>query len=102
MWFHHEVNIKIALGDVVASGDMTEKQRNQLLRDMTAEVGELVVRNNYLKPRPFLWPLKAASMLDVHTRLMRMLELADSTVIEALPDADEIQKRRSAGLGLYA
>ncbi|HEY7563201.1 MAG TPA: NAD-glutamate dehydrogenase domain-containing protein, partial [Gaiellaceae bacterium] len=27
----HEVNIKILLGDVVSSGDMTEKQRNELL-----------------------------------------------------------------------
>ena len=101
----HEVNIKIALGDVVASGDMTEKQRNQLLRDMTAEVGELVVRNNYLQTQALsLAAHQAASMLDVHTRLMRMLEREArlDRHIEALPDADEIQKRRSAGLGLYA
>ena len=40
----HEVNIKILLGEVVASGDMTLKQRNELLGEMTDEVAELVLR----------------------------------------------------------
>ncbi|HWQ11976.1 MAG TPA: NAD-glutamate dehydrogenase domain-containing protein, partial [Roseiflexaceae bacterium] len=40
----HEVNIKILLNQVVAAGDMTEKQRNQLLAQMTDEVAELVLR----------------------------------------------------------
>ena len=43
----HEVNIKILLNAVVANGDMTVKQRNTLLAEMTDEVGELVLRNNY-------------------------------------------------------
>ena len=45
----HEVNIKILLNAVVAGGDMTEKQRNQLLAAMTDEVAELVLRNNILQ-----------------------------------------------------
>ncbi len=43
----HEVNIKIVLGDVVQSGDMTMKQRDKLLSRMTEEVGTLVLRDNY-------------------------------------------------------
>lgn len=43
----HEVNIKILLNAVVADGDMTVKQRNKLLAEMTDEVGHLVLRNNY-------------------------------------------------------
>ncbi|OEV10233.1 hypothetical protein AN219_30160, partial [Streptomyces nanshensis] len=43
----HEVNIKILLNSVVAEGDMTVKQRNALLAEMTDEVGMLVLRNNY-------------------------------------------------------
>ncbi len=43
----HEVNIKILLNDIVANGDMTLKQRNQLLLEMTEEVAELVLKNNY-------------------------------------------------------
>ena len=43
----HEVNIKILLNGVVADGDMTVKQRNKLLAEMTDEVAQLVLRNNY-------------------------------------------------------
>ena len=43
----HEVNIKILLDRVVADGDLTEKQRNALLAEMTDEVADLVLRDNY-------------------------------------------------------
>lgn len=43
----HEVNIKILLNERVRSGKMTLRQRNQMLRAMTPEVSELVLRNNY-------------------------------------------------------
>ena len=43
----HEVNIKILLDRVVADGDLTEKQRNALLAEMTDEVAALVLRDNY-------------------------------------------------------
>ncbi len=43
----HEVNIKILLNETVANGDLTRKQRNQLLADMTDEVAQLVLHNNY-------------------------------------------------------
>src|SRR4030095_2388487 len=37
----HEVNIKILLNGLVTEGDMTVKQRNKLLAEMTDEVGAL-------------------------------------------------------------
>ena len=43
----HEVNIKILLDQVVRDGDLTGKQRNLLLAEMTDEVGRLVLRDNY-------------------------------------------------------
>ncbi|HEX2684040.1 MAG TPA: NAD-glutamate dehydrogenase domain-containing protein, partial [Ferruginibacter sp.] len=43
----HEVNAKILLNEVVANGDLTAKQRNQLLAEMTDNVAELVLKNNY-------------------------------------------------------
>lgn len=43
----HEVNIKILLNDIVAKGDLTEKQRNKLLVDMTNEIAEDVLLDNY-------------------------------------------------------
>ena len=41
-----EVNVKILLGSVVAAGDMTIKQRDRLLAEMTDEVAALVLRDN--------------------------------------------------------
>ncbi len=43
----HEVNIKILIDGKVASGDLTDKQRNNLLVKMTDSVSELVLTNNY-------------------------------------------------------
>src|SRR5690606_25710228 len=43
----HEVNIKILLNELVANGDLTRKQRDQLLVEMTDEVAQLVLHNNY-------------------------------------------------------
>ncbi len=43
----HEVNIKILIDDVVRSGDLTVKHRNQLLAQMTDSVAELVLLDNY-------------------------------------------------------
>ena len=54
----HEVNIKVLLNEVVSGGDMTGKQRNRLLEEMTGEVAELVLRNNYLQTQALsvAWP----------------------------------------------
>lgn len=57
----HEVNIKILIDEVVKRGDMTDKQRNQLLADMTGEVSELVLRDNY----------RQTQALDLAERLSR-------------------------------
>jgi glutamate dehydrogenase len=44
-----EVNIKILLDGEVADGDLTRKQRDALLGEMTDEVAALVLRDNYLQ-----------------------------------------------------
>ena len=101
----HEVNIKILLNDVVGAGDMTEKQRNLLLAEMTDEVAELVLRNNYLQTQALsLAGAQAHSLLEVHVRLIRALERSGDLdpAIEFLPDADEIEERASLGRGLSA
>ncbi|MHA1113268.1 MAG: NAD-glutamate dehydrogenase domain-containing protein, partial [Alphaproteobacteria bacterium] len=99
----HEVNIKILLGDVVARGDMTMKQRDNLLARMTDEVGALVLRDNYQQPQA-LTVIEAQGLdgLDGQERLMRALErkgLLDRS-IEFLPDEEALAERREAGKGL--
>ena len=42
-----EVNIKVLLNGAVADGDLTVKQRDELLVDMTPAVAELVLKDNY-------------------------------------------------------
>ncbi|HZC52564.1 MAG TPA: NAD-glutamate dehydrogenase domain-containing protein, partial [Mycobacterium sp.] len=42
----HEVNIKILLDAVVADGEMTVRQRDRLLAEMTDEVAAMVLRDN--------------------------------------------------------
>ena len=101
----HEVNIKILLNDVVGAGDMTEKQRNRLLAEMTDEVAELVLRNNYLQTQALsVAASQSISLLEVHARLMRALERSGDLdpAIEFLPGADEIEERASLGRGLTA
>ncbi|WP_269531886.1 NAD-glutamate dehydrogenase [Chitinimonas sp. BJYL2] len=99
----HEVNIKILLGRLTQAGDMTLKQRNSLLADMTDNVSELVLRDNYLQTAAISLELKQAkSLLSVHTRFMQGLEKAGrlSRRIEYLPNDAQIADRQANGHGL--
>jgi glutamate dehydrogenase len=99
----HEVNIKILLDSVVADGDLTGKQRNELLAEMTEAVGERVLRGSYTQTQALsLARAQAPAMLDVHDRVMRYFEHAGrlDRALEALPDAEMIADRRTAGQGL--
>jgi glutamate dehydrogenase len=99
----HEVNIKILLDAVVDDGDLTAKQRNLLLEEMTDEVGRLVLRDNY-EQNVLLGNARrqAPSMLPVHHRFLRALE-ADGALdraLEHLPAEAEIAERVEQRLGL--
>uniref|UniRef100_UPI0035B4CF96 NAD-glutamate dehydrogenase n=1 Tax=Chitinimonas sp. TaxID=1934313 RepID=UPI0035B4CF96 len=99
----HEVNIKILLGRLLQAGDMTLKQRNALLADMTDNVGELVLRDNYLQTAAISLELKQAkSLLSVHGRFMQGLERAGklSRRIEYLPNDVQLAERQAGGRGL--
>ena len=99
----HEVNIKILLDAVVADGDLTAKQRNKLLAEMTDAVGERVLRGSYLQTQALSLALaQAPAMLDVHDRMMRRLEQTGrlDRDLEALPDGEEVGERRAAHIGL--
>jgi glutamate dehydrogenase len=92
----HEVNIKVLLDGVVADGDLTPKQRNQLLVDMTSAVAERVLRDNYEQTETLsLAEEQSASMADVHARFITSLERtrALDRELEALPGESEISER---------
>jgi glutamate dehydrogenase len=101
----HEVNLKILLDRVVKDGDLTEKQRNQLLVEMTDEVAQLVLRDNYEQNLALANALDhAPSMLHVHEEWIRRLE-RDGVLnreIEGLPPIREVKRRADSGEGLTA
>ena len=93
----HEVNIKILLDEVVERGDMTQKQRNQLLAEMTGEVSDLVLLGNYRQTQA----LDLSERLSRHgvgpyRRFINELEAAGQLdrELEFLP-ADEVLEERS-------
>ena len=101
----HEVNIKILLGRVVEAGDLTLKQRNDLLASMTEEVGHLVLTDNYYQTQALdIATHRPLYVLDGQQRLMQWLEShgqLDRT-IEFLPTDEEIARRRARKVGLTA
>ncbi|NWB99050.1 NAD-glutamate dehydrogenase [Pseudomonas gingeri] len=99
----HEVNIKILLNEVVQAGDMTEKQRNQLLGSMTDEVGGLVLGNNYKQTQALsLAARRAVERIAEYKRLMSDLEGRGKLdrAIEFLPSEEQLVERVAAGQGL--
>ena len=101
----HEVNIKILLDGLVADGDLTEKQRNELLAEMTDAVGEQVLYGSYTQTQAISLALaQAPLMVDVHARLIRYLEqnAGLNRKIEFLPTDDVIDERKAAHKGLVA
>ncbi|MER5795397.1 NAD-glutamate dehydrogenase [Streptomyces sp. NPDC001980] len=99
----HEVNIKILLNGAVADGDMTVKQRNKLLAEMTDEVGALVLRNNYAQNVAIANALaQSGDMLHAQQRFLRHLvrEGHLDRALEFLPTDRQIRERIGTGQGL--
>ncbi|WP_432042161.1 NAD-glutamate dehydrogenase [Streptomyces cadmiisoli] len=99
----HEVNIKILLNSLVTDGDMTVKQRNRLLAEMTDEVGRLVLRNNYAQNVAIANALaQSKDMLHAQQRYLRHLvrEGHLDRALEFLPTDRQIRERLGQAQGL--
>jgi len=99
----HEVNIKILLGQVVTNGDMTEKQRNRILAQMTDEVGELVLADNYAQTQAIsLVGSEAPERIYELARFIDFLEAQGrlDRALEFLPDRSTIAERQVQQQGL--
>jgi len=99
----HEVNIKILLKGIMDDGDLTQKQRNNLLASMTDEVGELVLSNNYRQVQAIsLAQRQAVKSMAEYRRFTRNLEAQGklNRALEFLPIDEVMTERALSGDGL--
>jgi len=99
----NEVNIKILLNGLVQSGDLTVKQRNKILVDMTDDVSEIVLEDCYRQTHSLsITALRGVSQLKEQTRFIHALERSGKLdrALEFIPNDDEIADRLAQGKGL--
>jgi glutamate dehydrogenase len=98
-----EVNIKIGFSQPVHAGKLTMEKRNELLADMTNEVAQLVLRNNYLQTLALsLAQRRGLEDLGFQQRLMQTLEQRGDLDrgVEFLPDDMTLADRRKRDVPL--
>lgn len=95
----HEVNIKILLNQVAQKHDLSLEARNALLAEMTDEVAQLVLRQNYLQPQVIELALQSSQSVLEYGRVIQQLEQENrlDRAIEYLPDNAEIALRAEKG-----
>ena len=99
----NEVNIKILLNGLVAEGDLTRKQRDELLYSMTDEVSELVLKDCYRQTHTLsITQSKGTSTLKEKIRFIHALEKDGKLdrAIEFIPTDEELAERAAAGKDL--
>ena len=99
----NEVNIKILLSQLVKAGRLSQKQRNQLLIDMTDEVAQKCLFNNYRQTQ-IVDSIEQHAELNMyqHARFMRHLETEGilNRRLENLPSDKMITDRIAKNQGL--
>ncbi len=99
----HEVNIKILLNDAMQRGELSLEDRNALLVQMTDEVEQLVLFDNYRQNQAIsLMERMSAARIGSKQHFIRMLEaqgLLDRQ-LEYLPSDAEFAERKARGQGL--
>ncbi|MBP7189701.1 MAG: NAD-glutamate dehydrogenase [Rickettsiaceae bacterium] len=96
----HEVNIKIAMRQAIASGKLTLEKRNQLLGDMTNEVAELVLEDNFKQTQAITIMEKSEAFnTEMFGRFISEVEKTSllDRAVEFLPADSEISRRIASG-----
>ncbi|GAC14807.1 NAD-glutamate dehydrogenase [Aliiglaciecola lipolytica] len=99
----NEVNIKILLNALVSAGDLTKKQRNELLYSMTDDVAELVIQDCYRQTQSIsITEFGGPTLLKEQLRFIHGLERegALNRELEFIPSDDELSDRQASGKGL--
>jgi glutamate dehydrogenase len=99
----HEVNLKVLLGIPIAAGDLTRKQRDELLSDVEDDVCRHVLYDNYQQAQILSQETVVShERLEAYEDLMHRLEQEGllERAIEFLPTGEEISERRQSGRGI--
>ena len=98
-----EVNIKILLNKVMQNNVLSVQQRNRMLREMTDEVAELVLYDNYRQTQAIaLARSQATKQVDLYGRFVNLLEEKNilERNLEALPTVETLIERKAENKGL--
>src|SRR5262249_6311842 len=99
----HEVNIKILLSGPFRKGEIKLEERNAILTEMTDDVAELVLRDNYDQTEA-LSVAELGSARDGEAAIRFMDELEKSSRldrnVEMLPSNETLKARLRNGRGL--
>ena len=94
---------KILLQQLLADKLIDDAQRNQLLDSMTADIAELVLKNNYQQSKMLSQSnYTSRSFVDKHLQLIQLLE-KEGTLnrkLEYLPDDGTVEERIKSQQGL--
>lgn len=99
----HEVNIKILLQQLMEQGELTLKQRNEMLVDMTDEVADLVLTNNY-RQATSISHASQQNYKKINEYIRFLADMEDSgrldRELEFLPNNEVMIDRRKLEVGL--
>ncbi len=99
----NEVNIKILLNAVVNAGDLTQKQRNQILNEMEPEVASIVLEDAYCQAESIsISQMVGVSAIKEQSHFVSQLEKQNKLdrALEYLPTDEEFAEREKSGQGL--
>ncbi|MFT5542910.1 MAG: glutamate dehydrogenase [Glaciecola sp.] len=99
----NEVNIKILLNTLVNAGDLTKKQRNEILYAMTDDVSNIVIQDCYRQTQSIsITNLAGVKQLKEQLRFIHGLERDGflNREMEFIPSDEEISDRVVTGQGL--
>ncbi len=99
----HEVNLKILLDHQVEAGQLSVKKRDQLLVEVTNDVAEHVLRDNYAQALLMSYSAhRAKENIALYTSYIKELNAQGilDRKVEFLPDDKRLIERKAAGEGL--
>ncbi len=99
----HEVNIKILVGAIIDAGKLAAQDRSAFLAEMTDEVGQLVLKDNYFQTQTLsVSGVRGDKLIDAQARFIRRLEKTGrlNRAVEYLPTDEEMNERKAKKQGL--